>query len=42
MASVGRFEEVFAGMIIIGILGFITVGSASLIERRVSKWMGMR
>ena len=42
MASVGRFEEVFAGMIIIGILGFITVGAASKIERRVSKWMGMR
>ena len=42
MANVGRYEEMFAGMIIIGFLGFITVGSASLIERRVSKWMGMR
>lgn len=42
MASVGRFEEVFAGMIIIGILGFVTVGAASYIERRVSKWMGLR
>lgn len=42
MADVGRYEEMFAGMIIIGLLGFITVGSASKIERRVSKWMGMR
>jgi NitT/TauT family transport system permease protein len=42
MASVGRYADMFAGMIVIGILGFITVGSASLIERRVSKWMGMR
>lgn len=41
MAQVGRFEEMFAGMIIIGILGFITVGGASYIERRVSKWMGL-
>lgn len=42
MYQVGRFEEMFAGMIMIGILGFITVGVASYIERRVSKWMGMR
>lgn len=42
MAQVGRFEEMFAGMIVIGILGFLTVGGASYIERRVSKWMGLR
>jgi NitT/TauT family transport system permease protein len=42
MSQVGRYEEMFAGMIVIGILGFITVGSASYIERRVSKWMGLR
>ena len=42
MAQVGRFEEVFAGMLVIGFLGFITVGISSKIERRVSKWMGMR
>lgn len=41
MSQVGRYEEMFAGMIMIGILGFITVGSASYIERRVSKWMGL-
>ncbi len=42
MSDVGRYEEMFAGMIIIGFLGFVTVGSASRIERRVSRWMGMR
>jgi NitT/TauT family transport system permease protein len=42
MANIGRFEEMFAGMIVIGFLGFITVGSANYIERRVSKWLGMR
>lgn len=42
MASVGRYDDMFAGMIVIGILGFITVGGASYIERRVSRWMGMR
>lgn len=42
MAEVGRYDDMFAGMIVIGILGFITVGGASYIERRVSKWMGMR
>jgi NitT/TauT family transport system permease protein len=42
MSQVGRYEEMFAGMIIIGFLGFITVYVVSKIERRVSKWMGMR
>lgn len=42
MHQVGRYEEMFAGMIVLGILGFITVGTAGYIERRVSKWMGMR
>ncbi|UCE37646.1 MAG: ABC transporter permease [Thermoplasmata archaeon] len=42
MADVGRYDDMFAGMIVIGILGFITVGGASYIERRVSRWMGMR
>jgi NitT/TauT family transport system permease protein len=42
MAQVGRYEEMFAGMIIIGFLGFTTVYIVSKIERRVSKWMGMR
>jgi NitT/TauT family transport system permease protein len=42
MAQVGRYEEMFAGMIVIGFLGFVTVYVVSKIERRVSKWMGMR
>jgi ABC-type nitrate/sulfonate/bicarbonate transport system permease component len=42
MAQVGRYEDMFAGMIVIGVLGFLTVGAASYIERRVSKWMGLR
>jgi len=41
MSEVGRFENVFAGMIIIGALGFIMVTSIAHIERRLSTWAGM-
>jgi len=41
MSDVGRFENVFAGMILIGILGFLMVMSMTYIERRLSRWAGM-
>jgi NitT/TauT family transport system permease protein len=41
MSGVGRFENVFAGMILIGVLGFIMVASMTYVERRLSRWAGM-
>ena len=41
MSSVGLFANVFAGMIIIGALGFIMVWSMTYIERRLTRWVGM-
>ena len=40
MSSVGMFENVFAGMILIGTLGFLMVMSMTYIERRLSRWAG--
>jgi NitT/TauT family transport system permease protein len=42
MASRGQFEFMFAGMIMIGILGILTTGMASIFEGRLSRWMGMK
>jgi len=41
MMDIGRFENVFAGMILIGIVGFIMVTAMSYLERRLSKWARM-
>jgi len=41
MMDIGRFENVFAGMILIGIIGFIMVTAMSYLERRLSKWARM-
>jgi NitT/TauT family transport system permease protein len=38
----GRYEYTYATMIVIGILSMLTTGVAALIERRVSKWMGLK
>lgn len=40
-ASVGRWEHMFAGMVVIALLGMITVGGATYAEKRISKWMGV-
>jgi ABC-type nitrate/sulfonate/bicarbonate transport system permease component len=40
MALRGNFDFMFAGMIVIGLLGILTTGAASLIEGRLFKWMG--
>ena len=39
-ATVGRYDYMFAGMVVIAALGLLTVEAASYVERRVSKWMG--
>jgi len=41
MSDVGRFENVFAGMILIGVLGFIIMLIMTQLERRLSRWAGM-
>lgn len=40
--DVGEFEYMYAGMIVIGLLGILTTGVAGLIEARLSRWMGMK
>jgi NitT/TauT family transport system permease protein len=42
MSQVGKWDYMFAGMVVIAILGILTVGLSGYIERRVSKWMGMK
>lgn len=41
-AQYGRYDLMYAGMVVIGILSVLTTGVAGLIERRVYKWMGMK
>lgn len=41
-AGISEYPYMYAGMLMIGILSILTTGVASLIERRVSKWIGMR
>ncbi len=36
------FDFMYAGMIVIGVLGATTAGIASVLERRLSRWMGTR
>jgi ABC-type nitrate/sulfonate/bicarbonate transport system permease component len=40
-SSLGRYDYMFAGMAVIAILGMLTVGSARILEKYVSKWMGV-
>jgi NitT/TauT family transport system permease protein len=42
MAERGDFNFMYAGMVMIGLLGILTTGVASLFEGRLSKWMGMK
>ncbi len=41
MSNIGAYPEMFAGMTVIAILGISTVGGASYIQRKLSKWMGV-
>jgi NitT/TauT family transport system permease protein len=42
MAVRGDFDFMYAGMVMIGLLGTLTTGVASLFEGRLSRWMGMK
>jgi ABC-type nitrate/sulfonate/bicarbonate transport system permease component len=39
-SNIGKWDFMFAGLIVIAILGFVTIGFSRFIEKRVSKWMG--
>lgn len=41
-AAIGRFDYMFAGIVVIALLGLITVGLASFVEKRLSKWKEVR
>ena len=41
-ADYGRYDFTYATMLVIGLLGILTTGVAEMIEKRVSRWMGMR
>jgi len=41
-ADYGRYDFTYATMLVIGLLSILTTGVAELIEKRVSRWMGMR
>lgn len=41
-SDLSLFPQMYAGMVLIGILSVLTTGVAELFERRLSKWMGMR
>lgn len=38
----GRYDLMYAGMIVIGLLSVLTTGVAGLFEQRLYKWMGMK
>jgi len=41
MSWAGLYENVFAGMILIGVLCYLTVTGMTCIERRLSRWAGI-
>lgn len=41
MHEVGRFDNMFAGMLLIGVIGYLMISGIVYLERRISKWMGM-
>ncbi|MEM2944125.1 MAG: ABC transporter permease [Methanomassiliicoccales archaeon] len=42
MEQLGRYEYMYAGMVVIAILGILTVGISRYVEQYLSKLMGMR
>jgi len=40
--EIGQYDYMFAGMIVIAILGLLTTELSGVVERRVSKWMGLK
>jgi len=41
-ADYSRYDFMYATMLVIGLLSILTTGVAELIEKRVSRWMGIR
>ena len=41
-ADYGRYDFTYATMLVIGLLSIMTTGVAEIIEKRVSRWMGLR
>ena len=41
-SNIGLYNYMFAGMVMIALLGILTVGISKIIEKRVSIWMGMK
>jgi len=41
MSDYGYYENVFAGMFLIGIIGFLMITTATYLERRLSRWAGI-
>lgn len=41
MHEVGRFDNMFAGMLLIGVIGYFMISGIVYLERWISKWMGM-
>lgn len=39
--TIGRYDIMFAGMVAVAVLGIVTVFLSSVLEKKVSKWMGM-
>ena len=39
--AIGRYDIMFAGMVVIGVLGIVTLALSEFLEKRVKKWMGM-
>jgi len=40
--QVGRYDQVFAALIVIAILGLLTTEFSGYVEKKVSKWMGLK
>ncbi len=41
-ATIGRYDLMFAGMVVIAILGISTVGASRIVERRLNRRMGVK
>ena len=41
-AEISRYDYMFAGMVTIAILGLLTTEMSGYVERKVSKWMGLK
>ena len=42
MSQIGRYDFMFAGMVVIAILGIVTVGASRIVEKRLNRRMGVK